>query len=912
MILPGKFDVSESGSAVYTVPVSAVPGTAGLQPKLEFVYDSRGGNGLLGLGWSLAGLPSVTRCNRTIEQDGANGAIALDAIDRFCLDGQRLIAVSGTYGASGTEYRTERESFSRIVSSGIAGTGPESFTVWTKAGLKMEFGTTADSRIEYQGKTSVRVWAVSRVSDTRGNYFTVSYTEDNANGDYRPDRIDYTGNAAAGLAPFASMRFVYEARADLEFYFQAGSAIRPQKRLKTLQTYHTSGGTDTLVRAYQLTYDYAPASKRSRLTSLQLCASGGACLPATSFTWQGKFSPYEMNNATQGNHTYDCTPFYYVNGQETVTIGEGQTATFDTYAYASREIVAAGDWNGDGRVDAICRGGGTDRVIANSATAIFASQLGTLSIPTTSNRRLIVGDWNGDGRADFLVHYPGGGIALQVYLTNAAGTGFAQTGFAPGTWTDYEISTGDFNGDGRTDLFLLARVAGLASRVFFSDGSGGFTDSGYASPTGWNGRKAAVGDFNGDGLSDVIVYPASGAPVLLQLASMAGGSLSFGESQPFGGFSYSGQTLVPMDFNGDGLTDIFFAGSGGNSRVWLSAGNGSFTYYQPEQSSVFASGDFTGEGGGDLGRVTSSVLSHTEFTCNESGCSGGETIYTNTRTYLKLFGDHVAGDTLVNWTCDNIAFCPSPYTELQDLNGDGAPDLQHYDYWLYTPKRYGNRLSQVIPETMSQITTGTGASTKITYERINIGAGNLYAKDSTASYPNVDVSGPLWVVSQVDASSGLGGFYTSTYRYAGAKSHLTGRGFLGFREMTARDEQTGIEQVTTYLQAYPFTGLVAKREKKQGSLVLNRVTNSYAEDNLGGTRRFVRLTQSLEESAELNGTAMPTVTTTYQYDAFGNATQVAVSTPDGHSKTTVSTYVNDTANWLLGRLTSASVTSVTP
>jgi hypothetical protein len=58
--------------------------------------------------------------------------------------------------------------------------------------------------------------------------------------------------------------------------------------------------------------------------------------------------------------------------------------------------------------------------------------------------------------------------------------------------------------------------------------------------------------------------------------------------------------------------------------------------------------------------------------------------------------------------------------------------------------------------------------------------------------------------------------------------------------------------------------------------------------------------------------AIPPVTTTYRYDAYGNATQVAASTPDGFSKTTTNTYTNDTTNWFLGRLTGASVTSTTP
>ncbi len=62
--------------------------------------------------------------------------------DRYCMDGQRLVLVSGTYGAAGSEYRTELDSFSRIVASGTAGNGVASFTVQTKAGLTMEYGNT--------------------------------------------------------------------------------------------------------------------------------------------------------------------------------------------------------------------------------------------------------------------------------------------------------------------------------------------------------------------------------------------------------------------------------------------------------------------------------------------------------------------------------------------------------------------------------------------------------------------------------------------------------------------------------------------------------------------------------------------------------------------------------------------------
>ena len=148
---PGQFRVAESGAATY-IPIALPPGTAGMQPALSLNYNSQSGNGLLGVGWSLGGLSAITRCPQTQAQDGVRGSVNYDSNDRFCLEGQRLIVVSGIYGADGAEYRTEIESYSRIVSYGTAGNGPAYFKVWSKSGQVMEYGVTNDSRIEVQGK----------------------------------------------------------------------------------------------------------------------------------------------------------------------------------------------------------------------------------------------------------------------------------------------------------------------------------------------------------------------------------------------------------------------------------------------------------------------------------------------------------------------------------------------------------------------------------------------------------------------------------------------------------------------------------------------------------------------------------------------------------------------------------------
>jgi len=60
----GEFRVDETGNASYQIPIYAPPGTAGVAPKIALVYNSGGGNGWIGKGWSISGLSAVTRCRK--------------------------------------------------------------------------------------------------------------------------------------------------------------------------------------------------------------------------------------------------------------------------------------------------------------------------------------------------------------------------------------------------------------------------------------------------------------------------------------------------------------------------------------------------------------------------------------------------------------------------------------------------------------------------------------------------------------------------------------------------------------------------------------------------------------------------------------------------------------------------------
>ena len=302
---PSNFSVGSDGSANISIPIQVPPGTAGMAPTLSLNYNSNGGNGILGMGWGLDGLSQISRCPKTIIQDGAVGGVNYDTNDKFCIDGQRLISTGGTYGGNQTEYRTEQANFAKIISyTTTSANGPDSFKVWTKAGQVIEYGNTTDSRIEAAGKTVIKTWGVNKISDTKGNYLTATYIEDNPNGEAYVSRVDYTGNANSTpiLAPYASVQFIYEARPDPSIGYHAGSIIKSTKRISNIKTYtYTTGNAaSTLVKDYRLTYEQSQATQRSRLKTLTECdgnATTPSCLSAVIF----------LNSITSKNFVRDDT-----------------------------------------------------------------------------------------------------------------------------------------------------------------------------------------------------------------------------------------------------------------------------------------------------------------------------------------------------------------------------------------------------------------------------------------------------------------------------------------------------------------------------------------------------------------------------------------------------------------------------
>ena len=525
----GSLSVSQSGAAAYTIPISVPPGTAGVVPQLSLDYNSQSGNGLLGIAWSLNGLSSISRCPKTLAHDGVYGHINFDTHDRFCLDGQRLVEVPGTggYGQDGTEYRTRQDGFSRIISFGsvAVGSGPAKFKVWTKAGDIMEFGYTADSRVEAVGQDdSVLVWTLNKVSDVYGNYFKIYYKEDPVNGEHYPDYIEYTGNDGQGLQPYNIIQFEYIDRSDIIQNFQAGSKVTTSKLLKKISTPALN---------YVLQYKKDGAAQRNRIQNILQCDAQNNCTPEITIAWESAESDGGLEDSGSGD-----------SGDYTNSLPD--TFLAKDVGQIQDMGVRVVDIDGDGLKDIIQiyrNADSTDirNVYLNQGGEFVHNSVYSSSLPDMYLRvagdldyGVRLADINGDGLVDLIQNYllPHRLSALQrVYLNGGSESGFLSAphygNSLPDAYFSHERNDmgtrmGDFNGDGLVDLIQSWAghpdyYSGNSRHKVYINTGNGFAASAHMDLIEDDqvyiaGRKdgashdlgTRVADINGDGLSDLI------------------------------------------------------------------------------------------------------------------------------------------------------------------------------------------------------------------------------------------------------------------------------------------------------------------------------------------------------------------------------------------------------------------------
>ena len=176
--------------------------------------------------------------------------VDFDDNDKFALDGNRLILVD----EETHEYRTEIETFSKIISHSSSMTNPDWFEVWTKDGQIIKYGSTENSRIEAEGIDDDYnlQWLVDTIKDRNGNYIDFEYYESSSHDDFYVSSINYTGNIGTSQEPFYSINFYYTTgRTDPNKFYISGSRLQQTLLLSEIQVSYDNDH----IKSYELLYN---------------------------------------------------------------------------------------------------------------------------------------------------------------------------------------------------------------------------------------------------------------------------------------------------------------------------------------------------------------------------------------------------------------------------------------------------------------------------------------------------------------------------------------------------------------------------------------------------------------------------------------------------------------------------------
>lgn len=442
---PADFSVSLSGGATYNIPIATPPGIRDITPDIGLNFNSQASNGLAGWGWGLSGLSTISRVSSTKFHDGFIDGVDFDLDDRFSLDGQRLLLSSGTYGVANSTYQTETYSNIKVKAYGTSPYG-------ANYGPSYFIVYYPDGSLVYYGNgansRSRLEWAVYKKVDPQGNTILFNYITD---GELRAiDKIQF-GNRTGGSAP-VEIKFYYKNRKRPELSYVNGFAFKRSKILDKVET----KGNGLLYRRYVLTHDETYLGYE-RLTSVTEYNNAGDNLTPINFSYD--------------NSTTNPLPDTYAG------------TLYPGYNYETDNILS-GEFNGDGKLDFILYNKNTRNQI-HVFDNIYDASYNNTEIGMTynvSNFDAIIGNSmlnhqgkklaqegitfiketisNNTANVDFKSYYHGV-VGLYYHYTktwNAPSYSYQNT---PTSSIQKKIPkeyiSGDFNGDGLTDVLAIGK-----------------------------------------------------------------------------------------------------------------------------------------------------------------------------------------------------------------------------------------------------------------------------------------------------------------------------------------------------------------------------------------------------------------------------------------------------------------------
>ncbi len=566
--------IVNSGAARLSYPIAVPPGRRGAAPRLCLEYNSGGRNGIAGVGWGLT-IGAIRRATRN-GLDYAGAAFEHDGAELAPRPDWGL----GFFGAK----REERFSRYQLLSASSG------WVMTTRDGVRHFFGTRPDSRQE--NPFGVFQWCLDRVEDANGNYYSLTYVTDQ--GQIYPAEIRYTGNGR--LSPTHSVRFTLEARPDVFESYLTKARVVTAKRLSAV----TTRANGQVARTYALVYETGRTG-RSRIRQIK-----SDLLPPVTFGYQeggdGTFTR-RATAATEGDNSAgfvfngpcdadgypdlikfnkdSLTPYVYTYLADGAGGYGGRIVTRLAGGANRAGFLLVADFDADGSVDIVkAETSGTfgtvyfHRGLGNGAFAAgVRSDLGGMN----DSGRLLVGDViDRDGRLELIRHKSLSGL-VSVHRLLPGGGFDAGVATSLGAIVDKgRILAMDCNGDRRDDLVRT----NLTSRVYVHLARGDGTFAGPVETDLGNGPNdpgmLSVGDFNGDGLPDLLKVRSLSSRVYVHF-SQGTGAFAPGVETDLKGPAIEAGRILAADVDRDGTQDIlrhYF-----NATVadcYRSAGDGTF------------------------------------------------------------------------------------------------------------------------------------------------------------------------------------------------------------------------------------------------------------------------------------------------------------------------------------------------
>lgn len=277
-------------------------------------------------------------------------------------------------------------------------------------------------------------------------------------------------------------------------------------------------------------------------------------------------------------------------------------------APSSRPTALSGDFNGDGRPDiALVGASGWDGVSTALRTASNGYTVGYTRSPAFAawaslpGVKIVTGKFDNDADDDIVLTGLAGWSTLKLARSDGNGT-FTVTNTAAGSfpaWAGVDgarLLSGDFNGDGRTDLALAGGDTVSTIPVALANANGTFTVTNNPAPQlaghaqHWAARVFAQ-DLNADGRTDLVLVPGEDALLTDLSLTVAYSTISGGFSESsipladFVGATY--RTAITVgDFNHDHRADLAVV-LDDRIVVARSLGAGSFAWYEAEATADF-------------------------------------------------------------------------------------------------------------------------------------------------------------------------------------------------------------------------------------------------------------------------------------------------------------------------------------